>query len=226
MVIDRNPILLQIMALPIFLRPTLYMSFLFCLSLRPAFSQGVIYAKNKGEHKQKVEEWRKQKDITYKDREKTMLTDELLPGFTGLKYYPIDYTYRVNGHLHRFTDGRKFAMQTTGGQAYDYFIYGQVSFVLEGKKLTLDVYQSQRSAQSGVKEGALFIPFTDATSGDETYGGGRYLVLDIPESDILPLDFNMAYNPYCVYDPEHSCPVPPKENALKVSVKAGELMYP
>jgi uncharacterized protein len=193
---------------------------------QPSLSQGVVHADNENEHNEKVVEWRKQKDVNYKIKEKTMLTDELLEDFDGLNYYDVDYSFRVEGQLTKFTDGRTFAIQTTGGQVYDYLIYGQVTFELNGKSLTLNVYQGQRSAKSGEKKGALFIPFTDNTSTNETYGGGRYLVLDLPDNDTLVLDFNMAYNPYCLYNPDHSCPLPPRENNLEVSVEAGELMYP
>jgi len=206
-----------------------YLIFLFAVLLlfvQNGFSQGVIYSSDKNDHNEKVLEWRKQKDATYKIKEKTMLTDELLEDFEGLNYYDVGYSYRVEGQLTKFTDGRTFAIQTTGGQIYNYLIYGQITFTLNGKSLTLNVYQSQRSAKSGDKKGALFIPFTDKTSGEETYGGGRYLVLDLPDNDTLTLDFNMAYNPYCVYNPDHSCPIPPKENRLEAAVEAGELMYP
>jgi uncharacterized protein len=190
------------------------------------FGQGFIYADNKEDHYQKVKAWRQQKDINYKDKEKTMLTDELLKDFSALKYYPIDYNYRVTGKLMKFNDGRTFSIETTGGQVYEYLVYARVDFELNGQPMTLSVYQSKRSAQAGKKKGALFIPFYDDTSAGDTYGGGRYLVLDLPENDELILDFNMAYNPYCVYNPDHSCPIPPKENYLAVKVEAGELMYP
>ncbi len=191
-----------------------------------AFAQGFIYADNEEEHALLVKEWRLQKDADYKVKEKTMLTDDLMEDFDGLNYYKINYEYRVKGNLKRFNDGRTFNIETTGGQVYEYLIYGQVTFELDGKTLTLDVYQGKRAAKSGKKKGALFIPFTDLTSGKATYGGGRYLVLDVPEDDILVLDFNMAYNPYCVYNIDHSCPIPPRENDLDVKIKAGELMYP
>ncbi len=199
-----------------------------CLMLLSYLSpaQGFIYADNKEDHYQKVTAWRQQKDADYKTPEKTMLTEALLAGFDGLKYYPVDYSYRVTGKLTRFNDGRTFTMQTTGGQAYEYLVYARVDFELHGKSLSLNVYQGKRAAASGRKQGALFIPFYDETSASETYGGGRYLVLDLPDNDELVLDFNMAYNPYCVYNPDHSCPIPPRENYLPVKVAAGELMYP
>ncbi len=190
------------------------------------FAQGFIYADNQDDHYQKVTAWRLQKDSLYRIPGKTMLTDELLQNFKALKYYPVDYYYRVTGKLTRFNDGRTFTIQTTGGQAYEYLVYARVDFTLNGKSLSLNVYQGKRAAETGRKKGALFIPFFDDTSANETYGGGRYLVLDLPDNDELVLDFNMAYNPYCVYNPDHSCPIPPKENYLPVKVEAGELMYP
>jgi uncharacterized protein len=191
-----------------------------------SYAQGFIYADNKEDHAVKVSDWRKQKDIDYKDAEKTMLTEELMKNFSALKYYPIDYKQRVTGKLKKFNDGRTFTIKTTGGQDYNYLIYARADFELNGKSEFLNVYISKRSAASGIKKGALFIPFYDETSGFETYGGGRYLVLDLPDNDELVLDFNMAYNPYCVYNPDHSCPIPPSENHISFKVKAGELMYP
>ncbi len=202
-----------------------FISLLSLITQQTVYSQGFIYANNQEEHHNKVIEWRKQKDDNYKLKDKTMLTEELMKDFEGLKYYEIDYTFRVNGSLIRFNDGRTFSINTTGGEVYEYLIYGKVSFKLKGKSFVLNVYRSKRTAESGQKKGALFIPFTDLTSGGLTYGGGRYLVLDVPDDEILVLDFNMAYNPYCVYNPEHSCPIPPEENDLNVMVDAGELMY-
>lgn len=202
-----------------------FIGFLSLIIHQSIYAQGFIYANNQEEHHTKVIEWRNQKDDNYKIKDKTMLTEELMKDFEGLKYYEIDYTYRVDGSLIKFDDGRTFSINTTGGDVYDYLIYGKVSFELKGKYFTLNVYQGQRAAKSGKKKGALFIPFTDLSSGGLTYGGGRYLVLDVPDGEILVMDFNMAYNPYCVYNPDHSCPIPPKENDLNVMVDAGELMY-
>lgn len=202
-----------------------FSSFLILIINQTSYSQGFIYANNQEEHHTKVIDWRKQKDANYKVKDKTMLTEELMKDFESLKYYEIDYTYRVNGSLIRFDDGRTFSINTTGGGVYEYLIYGKVFFELKGKSFALNVYQGKRAAKSEQKKGALFIPFTDLTSGGLTYGGGRYLVLDVPDDEILVMDFNMAYNPYCVYNPDHSCPIPPKENDLNVMVDAGELMY-
>jgi uncharacterized protein (DUF1684 family) len=77
-------------------------------------------------------------------------------------------------------------------------------------------------AEEGSNGERLFVPFTDATTGQETYGAGRYLDLDRTSTGIYVVDFNTAYNPYCAYNPTYDCPVPPKDNRLPVPIRAGE----
>lgn len=176
-------------------------------------------------HKQQVEAFRKQKDENYKVPKKTMLTAELMKDFKGLKYFPIDYEYNVKAQLTRLEDLPKIEIKTSTGKVADYVVYGKLSFTFDGKLHELSVYQSARLVGTDRKKGALFVPFTDKTSGEDTYGGGRYIVLDIPEGNQLTIDFNMAYNPFCVYDPGHSCPIPPAENDLSIKIPVGEKMY-
>ena len=177
------------------------------------------------QHKQKVEAYREQKNKDYNIPERTMLTAELMKDFVGLKYFPIDYKYNVKAQLTRLKDLPKIEIKTSTGKVADYVIYGKLLFNIDKKAYELSVYQSARLVDSERKKGVLFVPFTDKTSGKESYGGGRYLVLDIPEGNQLNIDFNMAYNPFCVYDPEHSCPIPPSENNLAVEIPVGEMMY-
>ncbi|MBN4058012.1 DUF1684 domain-containing protein [Olleya sp. AH-315-K02] len=176
-------------------------------------------------HEQEVENYRKQKDEDYKIPEKTMLTDELRENFKGLKYFPIDYKYNIKALLTKLEDLPKIEIKTSTGKILNYVIYGKLLFNIDNKPYELSAYQSTRLVGSNRKEGALFVPFTDQTSGEETYGGGRYIVLDIPNGNELDIDFNMAFNPFCVYNPEHSCPIPPSENHLSVKIPVGELMY-
>ena len=177
------------------------------------------------QHKRQVEAFRKQKDATYKIPEKTMLTPKLLKDFKGLKYFPVDYSYKVKAQLTKLETPPNIVIKTSTGKSYVYVIYGTLSFNIKGKPYKLNVYQDARLVGSPITRNALFLPFTDATSGKETYSGGRYIVLDIPKGNTLTLDFNMAYNPYCVYNPNHSCPIPPKDNNLAVRILAGEKMY-
>ena len=67
----------------------------------------------------------------------------------------------------------------------------------------------------------LFLPFTDLSNGEKSYTGGRFIDLEIPNSDVIVIDFNKAYNPYCAYSPDYSCPIPPAENHLNVNILAG-----
>ncbi|OGS69667.1 MAG: hypothetical protein A3F91_02235 [Flavobacteria bacterium RIFCSPLOWO2_12_FULL_35_11] len=176
-------------------------------------------------HKQQIETFRKQKNKDYMIPEKTMLTADLMKDFEGLKYFPIDYKYNVKAELAKFEYLPKIEIRTSTGKVSDYVIYGKLSFTIDEKSYELSVYQSAGLVGTAIKENALFVPFTDKTSGKETYGGGRYLVLDIPENNQVTIDFNMAYNPFCVYNPKHSCPIPPAENNLPIKISVGEMMY-
>ena len=182
-------------------------------------------SQEKNNHKTQVELFRKQKDEEYKIPEKTMLTEELMKDFVGLKYFPIDYKYKIKAQLIKLEDLPKIEIKTSTGKILNYMIFGKLKFSIDNKPYELSVYQSARLNGSNKKKGVLFVPFTDLTSGQETYGGGRYLVLDIPEGNEINIDFNMAYNPFCVYNPEHSCPIPPSENHLQIKIPVGELMY-
>ena len=120
-----------------------------------------------------------------------------------------------------------FMMSTSGNTKQQYRVYGIIRFNIHDTAVALHIYQSRSLMSSEKYKEHLFIPFTDLTSGRETYGGGRYIDLYI--SDIINntyvIDFNKAYNPYCAYTTGYNCPVPPKENDLSVAVKAGEMNY-
>ena len=112
------------------------------------------------------------------------------------------------------------------GPQMPYVRIGWISFAVDGETARLAVYWLNEYA------GGLFIPFRDATSGKETYGGGRYLWdsgkgADLgSDGDELAIDFNYAYHPSCVYDPVWSCPLAPPENWLTVPIQAGERLAP
>jgi uncharacterized protein (DUF1684 family) len=101
--------------------------------------------------------------------------------------------------------------------------YGYFEFDAGGKMCRVQVYRTIENIQAGGRE--LFIPFRDATSGQETYGAGRYLDLRENTTGAYELDFNKAYNPYCAYTETYSCPVPPAENTLPIPIPAGEKTY-
>ena len=144
-----------------------------------------------------------------------------------VQFYPPDSTYRVVATVERTTHAEPFEMPTYNGQTRPHVVYAQLSFVLNGKKQTLTLYRNLNTIRLPEFRDYLFLPFKDATSGTETYGGGRYL--DIRTGDIkndqLTLDFNKAYNPYCAYHEGYPCPIPPKNNELAIPIVAGEKAF-
>jgi uncharacterized protein (DUF1684 family) len=156
-----------------------------------------------------------------------VLNQSEIKSFQGLAYFDVDTNYRIEA---RFTKniGKRFKMITSTDRRPIYRRYGFVEFTLHDTICQLTVYQNMElsgffhfSARKDYKD-YLFIPFRDVTSGKETYGGGRFLDARIPKNGTLLIDFNLNYNPYCAYSTRYSCPIPPPENTLKVSIFAGE----
>lgn len=143
------------------------------------------------------------------------------------RFFPISSQYHVTCRFEKITDTVGFTMKTSANTLQHYFTYGRLNFSLAGTECHLYVYQGKDLMQNEKYKDYLFVPFTDLTTGDESYGSGRYLEFYIPEiqHNSLPLDFNKAYNPYCAYSAGYHCPIPPKENNLPVAVKAGEMNF-
>jgi uncharacterized protein (DUF1684 family) len=117
-----------------------------------------------------------------------------------------------------------FIMKTSGKTPKKFYRYGTVSFKIADSVFKLTVYRGAELMQTVLYKNHLFLPFTDLTSGEESYGAGRYLDLEINDivNNQVILDFNKAYNPYCAYSDEYNCPIPPRENYLNIAIKAGE----
>ncbi|GGK61268.1 TonB family protein [Rufibacter glacialis] len=143
-----------------------------------------------------------------------------------MAYYPVEDAYRVKAKFTRTAQEVIFRMPTTGARTPEYVKYGELHFRLQGRALTLSVYQNQELMRQPQYMSYLFIPFTDGTTGQETYEIGRYLDFAIPAgTDSVWVDFNRAYNPSCAYGEGYSCPIPPKENKLPIRVEAGAKTY-
>lgn len=112
-------------------------------------------------------------------------------------------------------------MKTTTSRVSEERVFGVLTFELKGKQFELNVYQGKEMMTTKGYEDYLFLPFLDDTNGDTTYGGGRYIDLRIPEGDSIEIDFNTAYNPYCVYNAKYSCPIVPRQNYVAIKVEAG-----
>ena len=163
-------------------------------------------------------------NATYLDPERSILSPEKLARLQelgGLNFYPLDPAYRVVADFTAYSDPEIVQMPTSSQRMAEFRVYGRATFTLQDQELVLDVYETTNPNVPEEYAGLLFLPFQDATSGSETYGGGRYLDLPKPEGSKLVIDFNKAYQPYCAYSGGYSCPVPPARNRLPVAVRAG-----
>lgn len=144
----------------------------------------------------------------------------LTPGdraaFGGLKYFADNLALVFDVPLDADVPHDPIPMETSTGGKRMYKRAGRIQFEVGGANANLNVYQDDHG---------FFLPFRDATSGQETYPAGRYLEPDLNSDGRLHVDFNYAYNPYCAYSPHYSCPLPPVENWLKVPIRAGEKIF-
>jgi uncharacterized protein (DUF1684 family) len=187
---------------------------------RMAHSQG----KPDQEITQQIEEYRQRRDRFFKEHPRSPLDDSQRSDFKRLTYYPVDLKYRFEGRIERYKyhimNPKYYAnFLTNKGIKKRYIRYGRFQFQLNGKEYVIQLYKSPGSDH-------LFTPFRDKTNGDGTYEGGRYLDAEI----VMPgyrtvIDFNMAYNPSCVYNDKYICIIPPDENNFDVEITAGEKMF-
>ncbi|HNW89204.1 MAG TPA: DUF1684 domain-containing protein [Bacteroidales bacterium] len=162
----------------------------------------------------------------FADSTATPLTKEGLKTFKELDFFQVKAKYRVVSRLVLTPDEKPFEMPRSKGNTGTYRKYGEATFKLNGKECKLSVYQYMKLINDSVYKNDLFLPFKDLSNGRQTYGGGRFLDLKIPEGEHLVIDFNKAYNPLCCYgNPRYSCPIPPEENHLEVKILAGEKNY-
>ncbi|HVL68287.1 MAG TPA: DUF1684 domain-containing protein [Vicinamibacterales bacterium] len=138
--------------------------------------------------------------------------------FPPLAYYDIDPSYRVPASLTVVQGDQILELSTSTQQRRRMRRIGTLRFTLKGQPLELTAFVD--ATTNDVRR--LFVPFGDLTNGSETFPGGRYLDLDRTATGIYDLDFNRAYHPFCVFNPSYDCPYPPRENRLKIPIRAGE----
>jgi uncharacterized protein (DUF1684 family) len=169
-----------------------------------------------------LDEFRQEKDDFFKHDYQSPLTADEKRSFTGLHYYPENPALRLELALERAETPTPVVLQTSTGDAREYLHAGQVRFEVNGQEAVLQIYLDDYDG--------YFLPFVDATAPDDTYGAGRYLEpheisTQADGSPLLLVDFNLAYNPYCAYNDLWSCPIPSRENRLKVRIEAGEKKF-
>lgn len=138
--------------------------------------------------------------------------------FRRLQYFEPDNDFRVRAKFIPSASLDTITLITNTGENQKYEIFGSAIFEIDGKSCILKLLHRENGEQ-------LFLPFIDDTSGNETYGAGRYIDLDFPLNDEIIIDFNKAYSPYCAYTEAYSCPFPPRSNVLAVAIEAGEKTY-
>lgn len=168
----------------------------------------------------KIAAIRAAKDDSFKSDPDSPIPPDKKASLLPLAYFPIDESYAVPATLEPSADRARIQVPTSTGKIRDIERIGTLRFSLKGRTLRLTAFHDLESQE--VRR--LFVPFSDLTSGTETYQAGRYMELDPTPTGIYVVDFNVAYNPYCYYSPEYDCPFPPKENRLDVPIRAGEKM--
>lgn len=167
-------------------------------------------------------------NASYKDATTSPLKKKDLKNFKGLDFFSVDSSFIVTAKLTRIENAPIFEMATTTDRKPLYKEFGILSFSLKGRDFKLTIYQSQDDLRDEKYKDYLFLPFTDNTSGNESYGGGRYMDImrtDIKSDSTVELNFNNTYNPYCAYNEKYSCPLTPRKNHLDIAVKAGIMSF-
>lgn len=169
-----------------------------------------------------IEEERAEKERYMKTSKESPFAEQPA-AFEGLKYFPPDIKYKITADLTPIKNKQVVLLPTSDGKEERYVEYGYAEFDFDGYHNKLIILEM---VDIGAYRGKLFLAFGDETSALETYGAGRYLDVSKAEgSNVITLDFNQAYNPFCAYNEKYSCPLPPKENLLNVAIRAGEKNY-
>lgn len=149
------------------------------------------------------------------------LKEEDKSGFKGLNYFPVDEDYKVTARLTLTDKKQPIFIPSTTGEQLKYIPFAYAEFQLDGKDQKVLVYKDWEEKDPN----KLSLMFADETSAIDTYGGGRYIDVQYRNTNAVTIDFNTAYNPYCHFNDEYSCPIPPRENFLGIAIKAGERLY-
>jgi hypothetical protein len=167
----------------------------------------------------RLERFRQNRDEFMRTNENSPLTENQKRTFVPLVYFPENEALRFVVEPDTDVPNEPVLLGTTTGEAKEYVPHSRVRLEIEGEPVSLLVLREP-------ERGRLVIPFKDATSGGETYGAGRSVDPQERPDGKLVVDFNYAYGPYCQYNDNWSCALPPFENWLKVPVSAGEMTYP
>lgn len=168
-----------------------------------------------------VEKFQKELNAEYADAKTSPLLPDDLKVFKSLDFYPANEKFFVVAKFIRTENELPFEMKTSTDRKPVYVKYGEAHFNIDGQFFKLNIYRNIELSKKEQYKDYLFLPFSDLTCGSESYIGGKYIDLKIPQGDTIVIDFNTSYNPYCAYSPKYSCPKVPLENDLKIEIRAG-----
>jgi uncharacterized protein (DUF1684 family) len=190
------------------------------LALAAACTSGPPPPENTGDYEKTIQRFRQDKDEFLRTDRQSPVALAARATFAPLAYYPVDPSLHIPAALAEDRSGPPVIIElpTSKDQKQQMRRVGTLRFTVAGTEYALTAFAE---GETPIID-RLFLPFRDATSGGETYGGGRYLNLDRTPTGLYDLDFNRAYHPYCVYNYEYECPVPPRENTLPTPIRAGE----
>ncbi|RYG13372.1 MAG: DUF1684 domain-containing protein [Chitinophagaceae bacterium] len=184
----------------------------------------ICFSAKAQDYKTQIETHRQNYKADFIKEERSPLKQEDLK---NLHFFEADERYRVNAKVKRLKNEKIFKMPTYDGTSKEFIRYAKVSFMLKDSTLTLTLYRNISLMMNPAYKDLLFLPFTDLSNNQTTYGGGRYIDLDLKsiKKNRIEIDFNKAYNPYCAYSDGYRCPIPPEENDLATQILAGEKQY-
>jgi uncharacterized protein (DUF1684 family) len=189
-----------------------------------AIASGITIWKNQLETRKYIEDINiKRAETNYfmKNSERSPFEEDGKKAFSELEYFAPDPKYRIKATLYPIQEKERISIPMTDGSVEQYIRIAFAEFTLDNRVHKLLLLKPEADRQTG----RLFLAFTDETSGEQTYGGGRYIDIQQTGRRKITIDFNEAYNPYCVYNYSFACPLPPAENHLEVPIFAGEMDY-
>jgi uncharacterized protein (DUF1684 family) len=160
---------------------------------------------------------RSDKDENFRNSDESPIKDKA--SFKGLNYYSFNKDYIIDFELEKSEKTETVDIKMTDGTTEKLILFGKIKGEFKDFTIALTIYQREN--------GDFFLPFKDKTAPTETYGGGRYLDLPLKnaKNNQLRVDFNLAYNPFCAYNEDFACPIPPAENTLPIRIEAGEKLF-
>jgi uncharacterized protein (DUF1684 family) len=170
-----------------------------------------------GDYVAELQGYRAARDEAFQKQPDEPVPPDKMKEFLPLKYFPPDPDYVVPASLAPVEERTVVDMPTSMGKVRKQHRVGTLEFTLKGQPLTLGAY-----VEAGADINRLFVPFSDMTTGTETYYAGRYMELDRTPTGLYTVDFNKAFNPFCYYNANFDCPIPPRESRLPLPIRAGE----